>query len=79
MVEGGLRAGHEADVAVAHGAVIIPIGRSGGHAAALYGRTGHPSAIDTGTWAVLGSSESTSEETAAAVLEAVRVCLASVG
>src|SRR3954469_12392406 len=30
MVEGGPRAGHEANVATAHGAVIIPVGRSGG-------------------------------------------------
>src|SRR5881227_2044854 len=38
MVEGGPRAGHEADVASAKGAVVIPVGRSGGYAAALYAR-----------------------------------------
>jgi hypothetical protein len=78
MVEGGPRAGHEADVAFAHGAVVIPVGRSGGYAATLYGRMNHPPAIDAGTWAVLGSSESTPEETARAILHAVQMCVGSV-
>jgi hypothetical protein len=79
MVEGGPRAGHEADVASAHGAVVIPVGRSGGYAAALYGRTCRPPAIDAGMWATLGSSESTPEETARAILHAVQVCAGSAG
>ncbi len=77
MVEGGPRAGHEADVASAHGAVIIPVGRSGGYAGALFGRTCRPPAIDPGTWAALGSSQSTPVETAKAVLDAVQVCVGS--
>jgi SLOG cluster4 family len=77
IVEGGPRTGHEADVASAHGAVVIPVGRSGGYAAALYGRMNHPPAIDAGTWALLGSSESTPEETARAVLHAVQMCVGS--
>jgi SLOG cluster4 family len=78
MVEGGPGAAHEADVASAHGAVVIPVGRSGGYAAVLYGRMNHPPAIDAGTWAVLGSSESTPEETARAILHAVQMCVGSV-
>jgi hypothetical protein len=77
MVEGGPRAEHETDVAAAHGAVVIPVGRSGGYAATLYGRMSHPPAIDAGTWTVLGSGESTPEETARAVLHAVQVCVES--
>jgi hypothetical protein len=75
LVEGGPRAGHEADVASAHGAALIPVGRSGGHAATLYGRIGCPPGIDADTWAVLGSSEATPEETARAVLRAVQLSL----
>jgi hypothetical protein len=79
MVEGGPRAGHEAEVAAAHGAVVIPVGRSGGYAATLYGRVSHPPAIDADTWAVLGASGSTPEETGRAVLRAVQVCLGMAG
>jgi hypothetical protein len=75
LVEGGPRAGHEADVATAHGAVVIPVGRSGGFAAALYGRMSRPPAIEAGTWDVLGATESTPEQTARAVLDAVQACL----
>jgi hypothetical protein len=78
MVEGGPRSGHEADVASAHGAVVIPLGRSGGYAATLYGRMSQPPAIDATTWAVLGSSESTPEESARAVDQIVRVLVESV-
>jgi hypothetical protein len=75
LVEGGPRAGHEVDVASALGAVILPVGRSGGYAATLYDRLSRPAVIDAATWAVLGSSASTPEETARAVLQAVRACV----
>jgi hypothetical protein len=79
LVEGGPRAGHEVDVASARGAVIIPVGRSGGYAATRYGQIGCPPTIDPGTWAVLGSSGSTPEDTARAVLRAVQLSLDSSG
>jgi hypothetical protein len=79
LVEGGPRAGHEVDVALAHGAALIPVGRSGGYAAALYGRSSCPPTIDTGTWAVLGASESTPEETARAIFRAVQMSLDASG
>jgi hypothetical protein len=79
MVEGGPRAGYEAEVASAHGAVVIPVGRSGGYAATLYGRVSRPPAIDAGTWAILGASDATAEETANAVFRAVRACLGVAG
>ena len=75
MVEGGPRAGHEAEVASASGAVVIPVGRSGGYAATLHSRIGRPPAIDADTWEVLGASESTPDETARAVLRAVQTLL----
>jgi hypothetical protein len=75
MVEGGPRAGHEAEVAAAHGAVVIPVGRSGGFAATLYAQAERPHAIDAETWTVLGARESTPEATAMAVLRAVQACM----
>jgi hypothetical protein len=79
MVEGGPRAGHEAEVAACHGAVVIPVGRSGGHAAALYGRMNRPPAIDAGTWAALGATGATPEETAQAAVRAAQACLEAAG
>jgi hypothetical protein len=75
LVEGGPRAGHEVDVALGSGATVIPVGRSGGYAAALYDRAGCPPAIDADTWAALGASASTPEETAKAVLRAAQLYL----
>jgi hypothetical protein len=75
MVEGGPRAGHEAEVVSAHAGVVIPVGRSGGYAATLYGQMQRPAAIDASTWEVLGASGATPEETARAILHSVQACL----
>jgi len=77
MIEGGPRTGHESEVAMAQGAVVIPVGRSGGFAESIYARMTRPSAVDTATWNVLGARESTSQETADAVLRAVQAILCS--
>lgn len=74
-VEGGPGTKHEATVASARNAVVIPVGRSGGHAAELYSRLIPPSTIDSQTWTALGSDHATPEETAMAVLLAVQSCL----
>jgi hypothetical protein len=79
LVEGGPRAGHEVEVASAHSAVTIPVGRSGGYAATLYGQITRPSTIDLQTWEVLGASGSTPEDTARAVLRAVQSSLEGSG
>jgi hypothetical protein len=75
ILEGGPRTGHEAEVASAMGAVVIPVGRSGGYAATLYSKMSRPFVIDTGTWSLLGCNESSPDETAMAVLRAVQSCL----
>jgi hypothetical protein len=77
-IEGGPGTVHEATVAAARNAVLLPVGRSGGHAAGLYSQRERPAAVDELTWAVLGSRAATPEETARAVLRAVRSCLESV-
>jgi SLOG cluster4 family len=79
MVEGGPGAGHEADVAAAQGAVVIPVGRSGGYSATLYDRISRPPAIDAATWAVFGARESTPEKTAEALVRAVQLSLNTKG
>jgi hypothetical protein len=78
-VEGGPGTEHEAAVASVRKAIIIPVGRSGGHAGELYSRMTPPPALDEQTWTILGSIKSTPEETARAVLRAVQSCLSSRG
>jgi hypothetical protein len=78
MIEGGPRAGHEAEVASANGAVVIPVGRSGGFAATLYNQMRRPAIIDEETWTTLGSSKSTPDKTASGLLRAVKLCLEEV-
>jgi hypothetical protein len=46
IVEGGPGVGHEAEVASSQGAVVLPVGRSGGHAATLYLQISRPPVID---------------------------------
>jgi hypothetical protein len=74
-VEGGPGTVHEAQVAAARNAMILPVGRSGGHAAVLYSQGNRPSAVDDQTWSVLGAVSSTPEETALAAWHAVQACL----
>jgi predicted Rossmann-fold nucleotide-binding protein len=78
-LEGGPGVKHEAEVAAAHHASIIPVGRSGGFAAELYARTPRPQAVDEQTWEVLGSATATPEETARAVVRAVEAILRTEG
>jgi predicted Rossmann-fold nucleotide-binding protein len=76
-LEGGPGVKHEAEVAALKNAAVIPVGRSGGFSSELYSHMQRPQAVDDQTWAVLGSEKSTPEETARAVLRAVRSCLNS--
>src|SRR5262249_44356903 len=78
-VEGGPGTVHEAAVATARNAVVLPVGRSGGHAAELYSQMTRPSAVEESMWTVLGAAESKTEETARAVLRAVQSCLVAGG
>ncbi len=74
-VEGGPGTVHEAQIAIARGAAVIPVGRSGGHSARLFAEMNCPTVLDDRTWAVLGCPTSTPEETAEAAVRAVRLCL----
>lgn len=74
-VEGGPGTVHEAAVACARNAVLLPVGRSGGHSAELHRQISRPRAVDAQTWAVLGANASSPEETAMAIHRAVQSCL----
>lgn len=78
-VEGGPGTAHEAAVAHARGAVVVPVGRLGGHAAALHAQAQRPAAIEEQTWAVLGSLAAGPEAAAGAACRAVRSCLEHLG
>jgi SLOG-like protein len=75
LVEGGPRSEHEVNVALAHGATVIPVGRSGGFAATAYYRGERPDTISSTTWEILGANSSTPEATALAALHATQSCL----
>jgi hypothetical protein len=74
-IEGGPGTVHEAAVASARKAVVIPVGRSGGHAGELYARMDRPAALDEATWIALGAATTTPEETAAAAVRAISAYL----
>jgi len=74
VVEGGPGTEHEATVAAAHGATLVPVGRSGGHAGSLYRGGSRPALADPRAWETLGDPEATSRTVAAAVAEIVESC-----
>ncbi len=71
VVEGGPGTEHEAMVAAAHGAVLVPVGRSGGHAGALYPGLMRPPFVDARAWETLGDPEAVPQTVATAVAEIV--------
>lgn len=75
LIEGGPRSEHEVEVALAHGANVIPVGRSGGVAAALFERWTRPACIDAKDWESLGASQTTMEATANSLYQAAVSCL----
>jgi predicted Rossmann-fold nucleotide-binding protein len=70
-VEGGPGTAHEARVAMARCAVVIPVATSGGHAAELYGSLRCPSSVRDEDWAALCSSNSGPQEVARAAFRAI--------
>ncbi|MBK8974541.1 MAG: hypothetical protein IPM29_01310 [Planctomycetes bacterium] len=73
VVEGGPGTEHEAGVAIARAALVVPVGRSGGSAGDLHSRL----AVDVpeglrDAWSTLGHADSSPTQVAGAVLEIVR-------
>jgi hypothetical protein len=71
IVEGGPGTEHEARVAAANGSVLVPVGRSGGHAGALFPLLVRPTLAEEHTWRTLSDCEATPPKIAASVLEIV--------
>ncbi len=72
VIEGGPGTAHEAAVAMARPAVVIPVGRSGGCAAELYPKMARPAFADDRTWALLDDSSASAAQVAQAVTDLVR-------
>jgi hypothetical protein len=75
-VEGGPGTVHEAVVARARNAVVIPVGRSGGYAGGLYAEIERPPLIGEATWMALGAASAKPNEAADAAVQSVRAFLA---
>ena len=75
VIEGGPGTAHEHEVASQRGAAIIPVGRTEGHAGAIYPHTAKPPAAAQSDWDALASAEP--PETAAAVASIIRVIIAT--
>lgn len=75
VIEGGPGTAHEQQVASQRGAVIIPIGRTEGHAGAIYPHTAKPTAATQSDWDALGSAGPA--EIAAAVVSIIRTIIAA--
>lgn len=71
VIEGGPGTEHESEVALSRGALVIPVGRSGGHAAVLHARGPRPATIVESTWVALGSTEASPTKIVDAVMKAV--------
>ena len=54
VIEGGPGTAHEAAVAYAHGATVIPVGRTGGVAGELFEGRERPAWVTAGDWELLG-------------------------
>ncbi|MBL9165563.1 MAG: hypothetical protein JNL18_22750 [Planctomycetaceae bacterium] len=74
VIEGGPGTAHEHQVASKRGATIIPIGRTEGHAGAIYPHTPKPPAAAQSDWDALGTAGPA--EIATAVVSIIRAIIA---
>ncbi len=71
LIEGGPGSEHEAQRALQMGAVVIPVGRSGGFAEKLYAQINCPDYIPVELWEKLGRREENPEEVGIAIAQIV--------
>jgi hypothetical protein len=72
VIEGGPGTEHEAAVAMAQDAALLPVGRSGGCAAQLYSQLQKPNFAAINTWQTLGDAHATPDAVADAIYEIVQ-------
>jgi hypothetical protein len=61
-IEGGPGTKHEASVAVSNGAIVVPVGRSGGFSGELYSKMTRPGWLTMDDWESLGSNNSSPDQ-----------------
>lgn len=71
VIEGGPATADEVQIALANGALVIPVARSGACARDAYSQISKPVTVPADLWAVLGSDTASVEQTVAAVTEIV--------
>ncbi len=76
-IEGGPGTADEASIALARGAVVVPVGRSGGCSTQLHSRVERPSFASQPAWQALGAPTSTPQEVAHSVLAIIEGYLAA--
>lgn len=74
-IEGGPGTAHEASVALARSAFVIPVGRSGGYSGDLYRQVPRPFLTSDLEWRILGAAEVSPMQVAGAVTDIVRAHL----
>ena len=74
VVEGGPGTKHEAAVAMAQNATLVPVGRSGGCVGALYSHLKKPKFASDGDWQILGRPDASPGTVASAVIQIVKAC-----
>lgn len=75
VIEGGPGTAHEAAVAAERGALVIPVGRSGGFAGDLYPRMARPAGVEEEDWRLLGDTGAYVPQVSAAILRCARAGL----
>lgn len=71
-IEGGPGTLHEAELARRNGATVLPVARTGGVAANLYGSTTWTEASQLANWETLANTEASPERVAASVIKLVK-------
>lgn len=72
VIEGGPGTAHEASVALARAALVIPVARSGGHSGDLFPQLRRPRIASEQAWRMLMETDTSPEQVADAVTEIVR-------
>eukprot|EP01119_Soliformovum_irregulare_P013888 TRINITY_DN3739_c0_g1_i3.p1 TRINITY_DN3739_c0_g1~~TRINITY_DN3739_c0_g1_i3.p1 ORF type:complete len:206 (-),score=41.33 TRINITY_DN3739_c0_g1_i3:16-633(-) len=75
VIEGGPGTVHEAEVAQAHGGILIPIGRTGGCSAELHRDYRKPSGVQQDKWDRLGTKQEDATQVGDVVVEIVRALM----
>lgn len=79
VVEGGPGTKHEVTMAMANGAEVIPVGRSGGYAGQLYSAMICPTNLSARVWNTLGCDDAKPEEIGKSVKSLVLSCMSEAG